>query len=265
MSGICKYHLNAFLQICVETNRFTLPQFCKGLNEFPYSGSESLSKPSMNITIEDLKNWASGFPLDAMQMYYLFMNLPYILRKLLKNSQIPAYEAILLLVDIVNLTWSSEADDQTVLELQESIIKHNKLYKHLYPANIKPKFHFLLHFPRQMKLFGPLRYLTTLTSERKHQYTKGIKMRCFENPALTVTKRLPAWECVKDHNDDGTLACNLFKHNTIFSQSQPLSDDLRLNIDQWKLPDLPTHVASSIQFIQFCIQSEQLFVYLTTI
>ncbi|CAF1519433.1 unnamed protein product, partial [Didymodactylos carnosus] len=136
---ICKYHLNAFLQNCVETNRFTLPQFCKGFNEFPYSGSERLSKPSMNITIEDLKNWAS------------------------------------------------------------------------------------------------------------------------------VTKRLPAWECVKDHNDDGTLACNLFKHDTIFSQSQPLSDDLRLNIDQWKLPDLPTHVASSIQFIQFCIQSEQLFVYLTTI
>ncbi|CAF1291738.1 unnamed protein product, partial [Didymodactylos carnosus] len=248
LQGVCKYHLNAFLQHCVDANRFTMAQFCLVINEFSFDVSENLSKPCLNMRIEELRNSTTGLPLDAMQTYHLSMNLPFILRKLLKNSTFPAYDAILLLVDIVNLIWASEADDQTVLQLQKSTLLHNKLYKQLYPDKLKQKFHFLLHLPRQMKLFGPHRFITTLASERKHQYFKGQKMHYFKNAPLTLTKRLQAWESVKDYNSDGTLPTNIFKHETVLHHVETLTDDLRINVDKWTLPAMPTHTATRIKY-----------------
>lgn len=45
----------------------------------------------------------------------------------------------------------------------------------LFPdVSIKPKHHYLLHYPQLIKQFGPLRYLWTMRFESKHQYFKNI-------------------------------------------------------------------------------------------
>ena len=46
-------------------------------------------------------------------------------------------------------------------------------YLELFPdANIKPKSHFLKHYPEMIRCFGPL--LKTLRFEAKHSYFKGL-------------------------------------------------------------------------------------------
>ncbi|CAF1557087.1 unnamed protein product, partial [Didymodactylos carnosus] len=64
---------------------------------------------------------------------------------------------ILLLVDIVSLCYSSEIDEISVRQLEDVILHHNDLVRKLYSNTLKQKYHFLLHLPREMALFGLLK------------------------------------------------------------------------------------------------------------
>ncbi|CAF1558182.1 unnamed protein product, partial [Didymodactylos carnosus] len=186
-------------------------------------------------------------PLDAMQVYYLYINLPHILRTLLFNSKFEHYDAILLLVDIVSLCYASEVDEISVRQLEGVILHHNHLVRKLYPNTLKQKYHFLLHLPRQMALFGPLKYTQCLASERKHQFFKGNKHRNFKNLPKTCTKRHQVWQCVTDYNADGSSSSNILKNKTILHRVSPLSQDLKTNVESWELPFTPTHLAEIIK------------------
>ncbi|CAF1127806.1 unnamed protein product [Didymodactylos carnosus] len=198
----------------------------------------------LNDFLDGIKKLSTdGLPLDAIQVYHLFINLPYILKILLHNSAFEALECLFLLVDIVSLVYASEADDTTVDQLQECILQHNRLYKKLYPNTLKPKFHFMLHIPVQMRRFGPQRYTQCLSAERKHQFFKGFKHRCFKNLPFTCAKRHQTWEFSKDYNADGTLSTNIFKHNLMLHYVTTIPDELILDIEQLQLSSPPTNIA----------------------
>lgn len=56
---------------------------------------------------------------------------------------------------------------------------------------ITPKCHYLIHYPRLMSMFGPLRSLWCMKFEGKHQYFKNIASNCcnFINIASTLSNR----------------------------------------------------------------------------
>ena len=54
-------------------------------------------------------------------------------------------------------------------QIEDFFVKYLELFPH---ANIKPKSHFLKHYPEMIRCFGPL--LKTLRFEAKHSYFKGL-------------------------------------------------------------------------------------------
>lgn len=52
------------------------------------------------------------------------------------------------------------------------IKKHHELYLSLKLGNLKPKHHFLLHYPLLMLLYGPLRFISSIRGEAVHRNDK---------------------------------------------------------------------------------------------
>ncbi|CAF3105178.1 unnamed protein product [Rotaria socialis] len=75
---------------------------------FPYQGDELNSKPYLDLSSDGLKKQSNaGMPLTSMQMFYLFINLPFIVKKLLHSSNFQQYHAILICVDILSLCFAT--------------------------------------------------------------------------------------------------------------------------------------------------------------
>lgn len=63
---------------------------------------------------------------------------------------------------------------------------------------LKPKFHFMFHYPDQIEQFGPLVHLQTLRFEAKHSYFKELAQRnkCKKNLCKSLATRHQFMQCV---------------------------------------------------------------------
>nr|XP_047139729.1 uncharacterized protein LOC105845782 isoform X3 [Hydra vulgaris] len=87
------------------------------------------------------------------------------------------------------------ADNLSYLQLLvESFVQ---TFVELYPGKLTPKLHFLLHYPRLIADYGPLRYLWCMRFEAKHQYFKKLAgaVRNFKNIAYILAKRHQLHQC----------------------------------------------------------------------
>ena len=67
----------------------------------------------------------------------------------------------------------SEFDENLIEELKIKIHNYLTNFKKLYPTfKIKPKQHFLIHYPNAIRHFGPPRLFSTMRFESKHSYFK---------------------------------------------------------------------------------------------
>ena len=227
LKGVLPNHLNVFLDFCTRTGYFTMDQFCQELNRFQYDEGELNSKPQLDLTLSDLtKQKNLGMPLTSMQIFHLFVNLPFILKKLLHSSHFPQYQAILICVDILSLCFANTINITTPDQLRCCIKKHNDLFRHLYPGKMKFKFHFMTHFPSIMKDFGPLIYTSCFATERKHQFFKGNKVRNLKNPSLMLARRHELWLCVNYYCQDGSLSHTALSNvsNGVLDKDESISD-----------------------------------------
>ena len=97
---------------------------------------------------------------------------------------------------------------------------------------VKPKLHFLLHYPRLIEIYGPLRNLWCMRFESFHRKIKIIAHNCqnFKNICLTVAKRIQSLKCYEQCN----ITC--------------LTDDLcRLKGSPITMDELPVEFAEYLQ------------------
>lgn len=91
------------------------------------------------------------------------------------------------IIDIVTSPMFSESDLET---LETTIVEFNKLYINLF-GDLKPKFHFALHYVRMMRRDGPVCKLSTMRFESKHRELKMIIIStfCHINILYTIASR----------------------------------------------------------------------------
>lgn len=81
--------------------------------------------------------------------------------------------------------------------LELLISQHHKLLAKLSPRSFTPKVHFVIHYPRLILEYGPLRHLWVMRFEAVHQYFKQVarRVRSFRNISATLAKRFQAKKC----------------------------------------------------------------------
>ena len=105
--------------------------------------------------------------------------------------------------EISDLLFAPAIALENVEELEYLIPNFLSTFVELFPNEMKPKFHYLLHYPTQIKKLGPLSHIWCMRFEGKHQYFKRIasQLSNFRNVSFSLAKRhqlRACWEMLSD-------------------------------------------------------------------
>lgn len=111
----------------------------------------------------------------ASQIKRLLLILPLAIYDSIKNIENDVWLLILCLREICSLTFASALSFGQVALLQEKINEYLLLRLKCFPnIKLRPKHHYISHYPSLTISFGPLKHLWTLRFESKHRYFKNI-------------------------------------------------------------------------------------------
>lgn len=168
LEGIIPYDLMYFIKYFVKEGWFNYTflnsrlQKIKFLNENDYN-----SIPLINDSCK-IKGTAS-------QIKRLLLILPLAIYDSIKNTENDVWLLILCLREICFLTFASALSLGQVALLQEKINEYLLLRLKCFPnIKLRPKHHYISHYPSLTISFGPLKHLWTLKFESKHRYFKNI-------------------------------------------------------------------------------------------
>lgn len=132
--------------------------------------------------------------MSASEMLSFVLNTGLILGDLITNFDDKYWELYILLRKILLITLQDSVTDSTADLLENLINEHHMLYIDLFDETLKPKHHLMLHYPRIMKIVGPLRSLWSMRFEAKHrplkQYARTITSRVNLCYSIAVKQQL---------------------------------------------------------------------------
>lgn len=101
------------------------------------------------------------------------------------------WELYIALREIICILLARSITPATPDLLAILIARHHTLYKEIFSEHLKPKFHFLIHYPLLLRRYGPIRNLSCIRYEAKHKDLKSIAkaVTSRQNPAYTLALR----------------------------------------------------------------------------
>lgn len=95
------------------------------------------------------------------------------------------------LKDIAELLCSSKFTDESLCYMECKISDHRNLLQEVFPDfRLRPKHHFIEHYPHLVRCFGPLVDFWTIRFEAKHSFFKKVvrDVNNFKNILLTLSR-----------------------------------------------------------------------------
>lgn len=94
------------------------------------------------------------------------------------GSKVPegdeAWAVLMDLKEIVQLVLSPSFTEESIQYMQTKITDHRQGLKAVFAEfKLRPKHHYVEHYPELTKCFGPLVHLWTMRFEGKHRFSKG--------------------------------------------------------------------------------------------
>ncbi len=166
--------------------------------------------------------------INAIQCWCLLRNVPLIFGDIVPQED-KYWQLLLLLLQIVNIVFSSILTEGLTVYLKHLIMEHHRLFKCLFPGkNLLPKHHLMCHYPRCIRNIGPIVHMWSMRYESKHNFFK-TQPKCFKNITQMLAKKHQNfmaynWEafnrdrivlgpgktvCVSDLNESVEIACKL--------------------------------------------------------
>lgn len=249
LEGVAKVELKALLKYFIyEKKYFTLKFFNDVVQNYTYTNDELKDKPE--VIDKKAFEHSAVFPQTAAAMKNLLTNLPFIIADDVPDDD-EHWRNFLLLLQILVLSITPVISWHTPITLAALIPMHQKNFLALYSENLfTPKFHYLVHFPQQMQLFGPLRNHWCMRFESKNGFFKLQRWFNYRNLPKSLSFYHQNWMCLQMTQTSGSRSSvYLYSGDTVTSgvvvslarlpqMSAILADDV--GIDQ-----LPSCVLSS--------------------
>ncbi|KAL7299834.1 hypothetical protein TKK_0007574 [Trichogramma kaykai] len=169
--GIGRYDMGKILHFCiVQEKHFSLDTLNERISCF-----NKLYVQDCNILPEIPKTCLDNRFLicSASKMKFLIEYFGMLVGDLVPKPD-KAWKLYLLLREMSNLTMTSVVTESLLNHLTLVISKHHSLYKTLFNDTLKPKFHFVLHYPNLMRKLGSLAQYSVIRFEGKHKTLKMI-------------------------------------------------------------------------------------------
>ena len=192
LEGLLPINILIVLRSLIQGKNLTVKVFNERLDLFSYGTSDLRTKPPHLADDFASNSKISG---SASQNWTLFWNLPFLIGDLIKknvDSTFPPFWALHLLArQICRIVFAPVIKRNWLLDLQRHIAEHHTILAEIDHEMFTPKLHFLVHYPRLIEVFGPLKHLWCMRFEACHQYYKQLARitKNFRNIALTLSER----------------------------------------------------------------------------
>lgn len=186
--GIVAFDLALYIQHLVKVDKhFTYLELNRKITLFKYLGNDANDKP---CEVTPGSDKLSG---HAVQNWCLLRMLPVLIgEKIESPGENQTWQLILLLREIVSLICAPAISTGQIAYLRVLIDEYLYFRKQAFPdQKLRPKHHYVSHYPELIIRFGPLIRLWTLRFESKHTYFKQCarKLHNFKNLCFTLSER----------------------------------------------------------------------------
>ncbi|XP_033097594.1 uncharacterized protein LOC117101675 [Anneissia japonica] len=184
LEGVVPYELGLILTSLTKERYVTTDFVNRRICSFRYSHLDMRNKP-VGISVSGS---TVSVKQNAARNWCLIRLLPLMIGRFIPEGNLH-WELLLNLKQCVDLIFCPEISHEAVVGLSHLLQENLQLFKHLFPhSRIKPKQHFMLHYPEQILKFGPLRSTWTMRFEAKHSYMKRVlqSTKNFKNPCKTL-------------------------------------------------------------------------------
>ena len=176
----------------------------------------------LKLSTKPPKQSLKGISGHAVQVWCFLRMLPLLIGDKITDTTDPAWMLLLSLRSVVELVCKPTYSMSDVVLMNEAIEEYLIMRTEQFPfENLKPKHHYLAHYPHLTIQCGPLIRLWTLRFESKHSYFK----KCIKsaNNFINVTRSLS-----EKHQLLQALysAGSLFRHPLSYSSTLPFEGEL---------------------------------------
>lgn len=166
--GVVASDLKLYIDYLVNQEKFfTFTELNCYIKQFKYTGNDAANKPA------EVNSGSEKVCGHAVHNWCLLRLLPVIVGHRIKDPESEVWQLVLLLRQIVDLICAPAILADQVAYLKVLIDEYIHFRYVTFPSKpLKPKHHYLCHYPELIKQFGPLTRLWTMWFESKHTYFK---------------------------------------------------------------------------------------------
>ena len=186
--GIVPVELALCIEQMIHLKYFTLEYLNRKIVSFPYQHTDKVDKPKPIS-----KNFAGKRTIggNGHENSTLLRLLPLMIGNTVPEGD-GAWTVLMDLKEIVELVLSPTFDDESIQYLQTKIQDHRQILMEVFPEfRLRPKHHYVEHYPDLIRCFGPLVHLWTMRFEGKHRFFKRVvhDTQNFKNVLKTLATR----------------------------------------------------------------------------
>ena len=170
LEGICRYDLAKILKYSVvEKDIFSIKVLNERKRWLESSCADTNVPPDLKL------DWLNNeeIVISASEMLFLMRYLNLMIGDLIQKNN-KHWKLEIMLRKIVILSFSDFLTNQDIDRFDKLVHDYLSLYIEIFKAPLKPKHHFLLHYARIMRLFGPLKCMSSMRCEAKHKIFKEM-------------------------------------------------------------------------------------------
>jgi hypothetical protein len=205
--GIVPYDVALILKVLIKKGCFTNIYLNHALKKFPFKGDDAKDRPP---SVADNCKKLNG---HAVQNWMMLRFLPLILvEKAPDCYDEDVWQLLLLLRCICELCCAPKISLSQVLYLQHLIDEYLENRQKLFPnVPLRPKHHYLFHYPWLILKLGPPIRLWTLRMESKHVFFKKCARSAhnFINVCLHLAETHQLFQCYVGDSGRFTSMCDL--------------------------------------------------------
>jgi len=223
LEGVVPFELALVLKCLIAKKYFSLDDLNHCILSWPYGSLDKANKP-----VEIAASFGESIKQNAGRTWCLLRLLP-----LMVGPKVPAddehWNFFLALKDIVEIAFAPRLALGHVLLLQTKIQNHIATFNVLFCDNaLKPKHHFMLHYPRYFLLFGNLRLCWCMRFESKHYYFTRLTrvVNNYKNICSTLAQRHQMQLAYHLASDNAFLEHNVSMSCTVNADMNYLSDSV---------------------------------------
>lgn len=232
LEGICPLEVKLVLKVFLRKKFIDLNLLNARFVSFNYSTSDLKNKP-VALTENFLNNTSPG--QNAAQMWCLIRYLPLVIGDCIPEDDLH-WDLLLLLLEIMSFIFAPTISQEEIIYLKCVIQYHHALFLQLFKdEHLKPKHHFMVHYPSALKHLGPLLHMWVMRFEAKHNFSRRLShVVCnFKNIQKTLAYR-----------NQINLCCNMMSRKTFNDNTEigPGSSMLLASVDFGEIISQAIHV-----------------------